>query len=83
MIIPTAKSFIPEKLVSHDRNIVTVQGHYGAVINDGEVDIQFHWGNANKTYTKRKWEKKLRYLANKGLAVKLEQSVTLRNSRRI
>lgn len=66
MIIPTERSFIGEKLVRQDSRSYTIKGHYGAVIQDGEAQINFFWGNKTKTFSKnRKWNKKLRYILNK------------------
>lgn len=76
MIIPTERSFIGDKLVAQNSKSYTIKGHYGATVQDGDKEINFWWGDKEKTFSKnRKWNKKLRYILNKkGSAVK--QSVT-------
>lgn len=81
MIVPTANAFIPEKKLSEDNFTMKFKGHYGAEYHSETLscDIKFFWGNGEKTYTRKKWLKKLRYIANKGSANKNSQSMTLRS----
>ena len=82
MIIPTERSFIGEKLVAQDSRTFTVQGYYGAHLMKDGIPWDFLWGTKTKTFSKnRKWNKKLRYILNKGSAVNVGADMTLRGSK--
>ena len=77
MIGPTNGAFIAEKKISETNTTITFSGYYGAKAEE----FNFFWGSANKTFTRKKWLKKLRYLRNKGLAVQSNNSMTLPSNR--
>jgi len=79
MILPTERSFIGEKLVKQDSKSYSIKGYYGAHLVQDGVAWDFFWGHKTKTFSKnRKWNKKLRYILNKGLAVKQSSNDPLR-----
>ena len=78
MIIPNEKAFIPQKLVAETADKFSMLGYYGASITVDGIPMNFYWGSKTKTYSKRrKWNKKMRYVLNKGSDIKAKQNMTL------